>query len=488
MLTALPAECIDALRRLDSCTAANAIEVFKVRLRNEGFTNAGIRCLFPDLPPLVGHVVRLLKNRSYKVNNPSKNFVACGCALLIGVVLLASSCSRAGGAVKADQAGQKNQLMTDKPLTVAVAQAVREDLSQRLSLAAEFRPMQEVELHAKVAGYLKDIRVDVGDRVRQGQVVATLEIPEFQSDLTQAAAARKRSEGDVVRARSEVQRAQSVYDAARLTYERLAGVVKARPNLLAQQEVDDAQAKMLVAAAQLDTAKAALGVAEEQVRVQEAGEARVKTIAEYTTITTPFAGLITKRFADKGAMIQAGTASQTQAMPVVRLSQVDHLRLVLPVPESAVPHVQAGRTVAVKVPALNQTFAGRVARFTGKVDSATRTMETEVDVPNPRLLLKPGMYASADLELDRRPSALTVPVQAVVRKEGKTTVMLVNAQRKLEVREVVTGLETPQSVEITSGLSEGDLVVIGNQSQLKPGLAVEPKVTTLGAAKTKGGR
>ena len=414
--------------------------------------------------------------------------MAGGCALLAGCALFASACSRAGGVTQATQAEPKTQSSIEPTLTVAVASATREDLSQKLSLAAEFRPMQEVELHAKVAGYLKEIRVDVGDFVRQGQLIATLEIPEFQSDLTQASASRKRSESDVVRARSEIQRAQSVHAAAQVTYERLAGVSKARPNLLAQQEVDDASAKVQIAAAQLDSAKASLAVAEEQVRVQEAGEARVKTIAEYTTITAPFSGLITKRFADKGAMIQAGTASQSQAMPVVRLSQVDHLRLILPVPESAVPRIRTGRSVAVNVPALNQTFEGRVARFTGKIDPATRTMETEVDVANPRALLKPGMYAAADLELDQRPNAVTVPVQAVLRKEGKATVLLVNAQHKLETREIAAGLETPQSIEVVSGLREGELVVIGNQSQLKPGLTVEAKITTLGAPKAKGGK
>jgi len=409
-------------------------------------------------------------------------FLSYFCPLLVGMALLSASCARATNSAKADTLN-KQPSETTKSLNVAVAKAKREDLSQKVSLAAEFRPMQEIDLHAKVAGYLKEIRVDVGDWVRQGQVIATLEIPEFKSDLTQAAATRKRSEGDVVRARGEVQRAQSVYDAAKLSYERLSSVGKSRPNLLAQQEVDDAMAKTQIADAQLATARAALAVAEEQVRVQEAGEARVKTMAEYSVITVPFSGLITKRYADKGAMIQAGTASQTQAMPVVRLSQVDHLRLVLPVPESAVPLIRQGRAVAVKVPALNQTFEGRVARFSGKIDPATRTMETEVDVPNAQRVLKPGMFASADLELEQRAGAVTVPVQAVVRKDGKTTVMLVNAGRKLEVREVQTGLETPQSVEITSGLEEGDLVVIGNQSQLKPGQAVEPKVTALGEAK-----
>lgn len=375
------------------------------------------------------------------------------------------------------------QAGADKAITVAVAKVERKNLSQGLTLAAEFRPFQEIDLHAKVAGYLRQINVDVGDRVRQGQTIATLEIPEFKSELLQAEATRKRSESDVLRSRSELQRAQSVYEAAKLSHSRLSSVGKARPNLLAQQEIDDALARLQVAEAQLNVAKAAVSVTEEQVHVVEATEAKVKTLAAYSVINAPFSGVITKRFADKGALIQQGTASQTQAMPVVRLSQIDHLRLVLPVPESVVPRIRLGRIVKVKVPSLNQTFDGKVSRFAEKVDTATRTMETEVDVPNLRQLLKPGMYAYADLELDQKTDAITVPVQAVSRKENKTSVMLVNAQKKLELREIITGMETPDSIEVVSGLSVDDLVVIGNLSQLKPGQTVQPKEQALSAAK-----
>ncbi|MDX2029468.1 MAG: efflux RND transporter periplasmic adaptor subunit [Blastocatellia bacterium] len=360
-------------------------------------------------------------------------------------------------------------------------------MSQSLSLAAEFRPFNEVDIHAKVAGYLKEVRFDVGDRVRQGQLIAMLEIPEFESDLKQAAASRKRGESDVLRAQSEVRRAQSIYDAARLTHSRLAAIAQSRPNLLAQQELDDSAARAQVADAQLSASKAALTVAEEQVRVLEANEAKVKTLAAYAAITAPFSGIVTRRFADKGALIQQGTASQTQAMPVVRLSQVDRLRLVLPVPESVAPRIRIGRLVKVRVPSLNQTFDGRVARFVEKVDTTTRTMETEVDVPNARSILKPGMYAYADLELDNRSDAITAPVQAISRKEKSATVMIVNAGMTLELREVILGLETPDSVEILSGLAVGDLVVVGNLSQLKPGQRVTPKEMATGAEQKERG-
>lgn len=401
-----------------------------------------------------------------------------------GLALTISACTSSG---KAGQPSGKEAPGAEKPVAVAVAKVVRESLSQSLSLAAEFRPFNEVDIHAKVAGYLKEVRFDVGDRVRQGQLIATLEIPEFESELMQAAASRKRGESDILRARSEVQRAQSIYDAAKLTHSRLAAVSQSRPNLLAQQELDDAAARVQVADAQLSASRAALTVAEEQVRVLEANEAKVKTLAAYAAITAPFSGVVTKRFADKGAMIQQGTASQTQAMPVIRLSQVDHLRLILPVPESVVPRIRIGRLVKVKVPSLNQTFEGKVSRFVEKVDTATRTMETEVDVPNARLILKPGMYAYADLELDNRSDAIAVPVQAINRKEKNATVMIVNAGMTLELREIILGMETPESVEVLSGLSVGDLVVVGNLSQLRPGQSVTPKETAIAAEKEERG-
>jgi RND family efflux transporter MFP subunit len=387
-----------------------------------------------------------------------------------------SSCSQLARSEPAKGGAESDsKTAEDNAVTVAVARVERKDLSQALTLAAEFRPFQEIDLHAKVAGYVKEINVDVGDRVKQGQVIATLEIPEFKSDMLQAEATKRRSISDVARARSELQRAQSVYDAAKLTHSRLSTVGKARPNLLAQQEIDDALSRLQVAEAQLNAAKAAIAVAEEQVRVQEANEERVKTLSSYAVISAPFAGVITKRNADKGALIQQGTSSQTQAMPVVRLSQIDHLRLVLPVPESVVPRIRLGRIVKVKVPSLNQAFDGKVSRFAEKVDTATRTMETEVDVPNQRLILKPGMYAYADLELEQKANAITAPVQAVSRKGSKATVMLVNSQKRLELREIVTGMETPDSIEVLSGLSADELIVIGNLSQLKPGQLVEPK-------------
>lgn len=370
-----------------------------------------------------------------------------------------------------------------KRVTVPVAKASREDLSSGLELAAEFRPYLDVELHAKVAGYVNNITVDIGDRVKAGQLLATLEVPELSDELTEAAAEIHRNQSEVVRAQDDLKRAESAHAASHANYARLAEVVKNRPNLVAQQEIDDAQAKDEVAEAQDSAAQAALESARQQVQVSIANEARLRTLLAYSKITAPFSGIVTKRYADPGAMIQAGTASQTQAMTVVTLAKADLLRLIVPVPESVVSRIHIGAPVAVRVPSLDRTFQGKVTRFTGRVQTDTRTMDTEVDVNNPRLEIMPGMYAYATLTLDQRPDALAVPIQAVSSLDsGAATVLVVNGQKELEERRIKVGIETPSKVEVLEGLRENDLVVVGSRTRYKAGQPVEPKLVRLADA------
>ena len=363
--------------------------------------------------------------------------------------------------------------------TVPVERVGRHDLTRELDVAAEFRPFQEVEVHAKVAGYLKSIAVDVGDHVAAGQVVAVLEVPEYAEELAHATATERRTELDVVRSRSEVKRTEATYLMRKVAYERLQAVSKARPNLVAQQEVDSSAAQYREAEGQWESAKAALAATEQQVNVSSATKERVRTMMNYLKITAPFAGVVTKRYAHPGAMIQAGTASQTQAMPVVRISQIHRLRLVLPVPESAVSRVKLGGAVEVRVDALQQVFQGRVARFNDRLDAATRTMETEVDIDNRTGVILPGMFGTATIVLETRAGALAAPVQAVSGHATKPAVMVVKGG-VLEERTVTLGMETPGLVELLTGVAEGDLVVTGNRSGLKAGRRVETKLMTGG--------
>jgi RND family efflux transporter MFP subunit len=367
--------------------------------------------------------------------------------------------------------------------TVAAAKATLQNLSHGMVLTAEFIPFQEVDLMAKVSGYVKEIRVDVGDHVRQGQVLATIEIPEMQDDRARAQATIEQAEAEVTGSRDEIRRAESAHEIAHLSSQRLAAVVKERPGLVAQQEIDDARSRDLVAEAQLAGANSRLAAVMQKVSVTRAELARVNTMLAYTHVTAPFAGVITKRYANTGSMIQAGTASQTQAMPLVRLSENSLLRLILPVPESVVSLVKVGQGLTVRVPTMNRAFPGKVARFSSRVQLSTRTMETEVDVPNPAFTLVPGMYAEVNLTTESRNRALTVPIAAVDLSNGTETngkVMTIPSDGRLESHDVSLGMQTADQFEIRSGLQEGDVVVIGNRASLRPGQQVRPKLTNIG--------
>jgi RND family efflux transporter MFP subunit len=262
-------------------------------------------------------------------------------------------------------------------------------------------------------------------------------------------------------------------------------VSKREPGLVPQQEVDEVHSRDLVAEAQVSAAKSHITVCQQRIRVSQAEQAHVKTLFQYAVIAAPFTGVVTKRYANSGSLIQAGTASQSQAMPVVRLSENGLLRLALPVPESAVPLIHLGEPVDVKVSAMNRTFPGRVARFSDRVEQSTRTMKTEVDVPNPTLVLVPGMYAQVDLVTEQRRDVLAVPVEAVDGSGSAARVFTVQPSGTIQIVSVRLGIETAQQIEIRSGdLKEGDQVVVGSRAGLKDGNRVQPKVISLSGGST----
>jgi len=390
-----------------------------------------------------------------------------------------------GACGRIERKTQAQANVAEDSASVAVAKASLQNLSREVVLTAEFVPFQEVDVMAKVSGYVKEILVDVGDHVRLGQTLATIEIPEMQDDIARAQATIEQAEAEVTGARDEVHRAESSHEIAHLSYQRLAGVVKERPGLVAQQEIDDAHSRDLVAEAQLAGANSKLAAASQKVSITRAELARVKTMLAYTQVTAPFAGVITRRYANTGSMIQAGTASQTQAMPVVRLSENSLLRLILPVPESDVSLVHVGQRLTVRVPTLNRAFPGKVARFSDRVQLSTRTMDTEVDVMNPSFTLIPGMYAEVDFTAESRNHALTVPVSAVdvsAADETSGKVLTISPRGVLEARDVSLGLQSADSFEVRSGLQPGELVVTGNRASLRPGQHVRPKLNDINAA------
>ena len=278
-------------------------------------------------------------------------------------------------------------------------------------------------------------------------------------------------------------RAQANYDATHSQAERLQQAAKARPGLIAQQEIDDALAKDRAAAAQVDAAKAALSATQQQLGVSQAQHQQYSSLADYSRIVAPFSGVVTWRYADTGTLIQAGTSNAGSA-PVVKLAEVDILRLRLPVPESIAPYVRVGDPATVRVEAIGKTFDGKVTRSAGALDPGTRSMQVEIDVPNKDGRLTPGMYAQVTLNVAHSAESLTAPVQAVD-QTGTPFVLVVDSGNKVEKRNVRLGVSTANRVELLSGVKEGDRIVAVNLSTYQPGELVTPKQIATGTQESE---
>lgn len=382
--------------------------------------------------------------------------------------------------------GSRSSSETASVPRAAIAIAKREPIANSFSVAGEFLPYQEVELHAKVAGYIRKINVDIGDHVRTGQVLAVLEVPELNAQVEGADAGVRHSAEEITRAKNEVTRAQANHDSLHAGAIRLREAAKARPGLVAQQELDDIEARDRAAEAQVEGAKSALAAAQQQLAISQAGKSQVSAMQDYSRIIAPFDGVVTWRYADTGALVQAGTTA-SNALPVVKVAQINRLRLRVPVPETLAESVHLGGTADVQVRSTHQSFAGRIARVTGSYDRATRTMQAEIDVPNAGGKLAPGMYADVILKTQEQGAALTIPVEAVKREAERTIVLALDRSNHVEERAIRTGVENANRVEVLSGLAEGDRIIVGNLGAFRAGELVDPRLSSMANSAEPGG-
>jgi RND family efflux transporter MFP subunit len=364
-------------------------------------------------------------------------------------------------------------------VTVGVVPVKSMPLARSLTISSELVPFQQIDVYAKESGYVKQLLVDYGSRVKAGQLLAVLEIPELELQLQQDDAAIKSAADQVTHSEHEVSRMEAQHKVYQLQFDRLDNVFKSQPGLVAQQEVDDARGKDLASEAQIAASQSSLAVTQGQLDGAKAKRMHDQALFDYSKITAPFAGTVTQRYANLGTLMQAGTGSSTQALPLVQLSQDDLFRLVIPVPESYVRYVRIGDPIQVNVPALNRTYTGKVARFSVDVKEDTRTMHTEVDIPNTDGKLIQGLYAEATLVLDQKQNAIAVPLQAVSRDNDKTSVFVVDVSGKIVRRPVTLGIQTSTDAEVLSGLEPGEMVVVSDTSGLRPGERVNSKTVEL---------
>jgi len=367
-------------------------------------------------------------------------------------------------------------------IPVQVSPVTRQNLTYSLVANGDISPLMQIDLSPKVSGYLEKIFVEMGDSVRQGQVIAQIDRAEFvqkvrevEAKVAQAKAsadeieAGTRSE-DVRQAEEAVKQAQSRYDNAKAQRERMEALFKKQ--IISKKDFDNADTECAVCDAQLSSSQERLKQLKEGARqeVKEGSRARLKEMEailaqeqirlQNTQIVAPFAGEIIRRYVDGGSLVSSST-------PVVTLIHLETLKVVANVLEKDVGLVKPGMKAKILTEAYpEKPFEGTVVRINKALDLATRTLQAEINIPNPGHLLKPGMFAKVEMILKEKPDALTVPKDAVLREEGKEFVFVVEGNQALRKR-VVTGIERESLIEIIEGMKEEDKVVIRGQESLR---------------------
>lgn len=341
-------------------------------------------------------------------------------------------------------------------LRVQVHNAERRDLTRSITLPASVEAFEQARLYAKVSGYLAAITVDIGDRVQREQLVATLDIPEMQKEYAAADAHRAEMRAQLTKAEADLSLQKTLHERTRALRERKA---------VTQNDLDEAAGKYTVARAAVDLARA-------QVRRTEAELAKLEALMEYTRIKAPFDGVVTERFADPGALIQAATGN-TNVTPVVTVARVDVVRTFVDIPEREVPFVSTQNRATLEPTALaRHTFDGRVTRFARALSPATRTMRTEVDFGNPDGRLYPGMYGSLTIALETHPNAIVVPSIAVSRRKDGQAFVYIVAGSAAHQKLVHTGIDDGIQTEIVDGLEGNEPCIVSASGSLEDGTPV----------------
>ncbi len=376
---------------------------------------------------------------------------------------------------------ESNRASENQPLAAAVASVQLGPAVSSVTVPGVFQAYQDILVHGKVSGYVKDIFVDIGDRVHTNEVLAILEIPELDAQVRAAQAAVVRDSSEVERTNHDVARAVAIHAALHSEYVRLSNAAAKLPGLIAQQDLDDKQAADLSSEAQIDAAKSAYAAAQQKASEDAADLEHYRALQAYSYVRAPFDGVVTFRYADTGALIAAGTGESKDAMPIVRLAQSGLLRLRMPVPESDANYMRLGGPAVVQVQATGEVIHTTIVRFTRSMDRNTRTMLTEVDIPNKDLHLSPGMYANTTFPLKHKSNAMVVPIDGIV--EGDQPYVLVVDQTNHVVKKpVVLGIQGANFYEIVSGVNVGDRVIVGNQANYQPGQLVTPSPVDMSLA------
>jgi RND family efflux transporter MFP subunit len=350
----------------------------------------------------------------------------------------------------------------------------RVTVAQRLQTNATLEAFEETDLFAKISGYLSDVRVDIGDHVKAGQVLAVIDTPEMEQELAEDKARLESKQSSLETARRQLDhfKANVMLQNALLVRREELG---AAGHFISDRTLDEVRANAEIAKADLSVAEANRALAANQVDLAAATVEKIKALLAYSQIVAPFDGVVARRLVNRGDLVQAATATRTT--PLFTVQRIDTIRVFCDVPENDVPHLHIGDPAIVKPSGFDaKPFIGKVTRFSLRLDPQTRDMRTEIDLSNPEELLYPGMYAEVSLEMNRRPDALTVPA-AAVGSDGDGNFVYTITDNRIARLAINVGLTDNGRIEVTAGLSAKTPVAATIKSAPPPGTAVQPPMS-----------
>jgi RND family efflux transporter MFP subunit len=364
--------------------------------------------------------------------------------------------------VQAEATRQENALPR-----VQVVQVTRSSVKSDLQLPGSIQAITEAPILARADGYVKRRLADIGDRVQAGQLLLEIEAPEMDLQIEQARANVQQMQAALAQAEANYQQGKSDTELARVTAGRWTSL--SEKGVVSRQENDVYQAQYQSRLANLQSLEKAIAAQRGNVAAGQANIARLEKLQSYLQVKAPFAGVVTLRGVDVGALVNTGSTM------LFRVAQTDTLRVYVNVPQTQANSVTPGQHAQLSVANLpGRRFTGTVARTANSLDPNSRTMLVEVQVPNPDGVLFPGMYAQVDLSSNRANPPLTVPSDALIMQPGGSTVAVVRPDHTVHLQRIEVGRDYGDRLEVVNGLKDGDTIIPNPGDMAHEGLKIEP--------------
>jgi len=393
-----------------------------------------------------------------------------GVFIVAGAVAIALLAFGAYGHWQTDASASQTQQQAAAYIpTLRTARVQSVDTPMTLTLPGQTEAFTAASISARATGYIADRQVDIGSRVHKGDLLLRIAAPDLDAQLAQAQAQLAQFNAALAQAQAQLQSAQA--------NTKLAGITSFRTGTLAKQgwetlqNADNASSNLATTAASVSGAEAGIAVAAANIKQQQATVDRLTSLTSFEQVLAPFDGVVTARNVDTGDLV---TANPSGGTPLFSMVQDDLLRVAVNVPQSGAVGVQPGLQAHITVPEMpDRSFAGQVARSSVALSAASRTLSTEVDVPNPEHVLRAGMFVSVSFDVPRQHPALIVPGEALVFNQSGAQVAVVQSGDTVHLMNVTIGRDFGTTVEVSGGVAGGDRVVLNAPADLTDGAKVK---------------